>query len=40
MKYRVYFYSFDYSKFADTLIDAERIGRESGFQYTINEVTT
>ena len=39
MKYRIYFYSFDYSKFSDTLIDAERIGRESGFSYKINEVT-
>tara|TARA_R110002012_G_scaffold317351_1_gene533587 strand:+ start:841 stop:963 length:123 start_codon:yes stop_codon:yes gene_type:complete len=39
MKYRIYFYSFDYSKFADTLIDAERIGKESGFLYKITEVT-
>ncbi len=39
MKYRVYFYSFDYSKFADNLIDAEKIGRDSGFSYKIYEVT-
>jgi hypothetical protein len=38
MKYRIYFFSFDYSKFAETLIDAEKIGRESGFLYKIYEV--
>jgi hypothetical protein len=36
--FRVYFTSFDYSKFYATYEDAEKAGKQSGFSYTISRV--
>lgn len=36
--FRVYFTSFDYSKFYATYEEAENAGKQSGFSYTISRV--
>lgn len=36
--FKVYFYSFDYSKFYATYEEAEKAGKQSGFSYTISRV--
>ena len=33
--YVIYFYNFDYSVHSETLEQAEKIGKDSGFQYKI-----